>query len=396
MIRKIAEESLQIHRQTDPSGSVSWSRIDGSGGTKIYVCVRPVEGQGIHAQVREIYRKLGDFLRQQGSAREAVISERIFFSDLTSQVESMLEIRADFYGESSPATTYLEQPPCQAGVLCELQARVIFSQNPGAMTVRSLEGLAEPATAKVVSYLGYDHLYLHNLTGGLLGDNLSFEEQMVAVFDEAENLLAKEGMTFRDVIRTWIFLSDMERDYDALNRVRSRFFDRANIQMIPASTGIAAKVYPCDRGGSIDLYALRSDRPVEIRLMHAGTLNEAWSYGSNFSRGIVATREDRSVIYLSGTASIDIEGEVVHKGDIEGQVHRMLINIEQLLKGSGAKPADIVRATTYLKHAEHADVFRRVYAEHGFPRDIPLTVCHAAICRPDWLVETELAAIFAH
>ncbi len=127
--------------------------------------------------------------------------------------------------------------------------------------------------------------------------------------------------------------------------------------------------------------------------MHASTLNEAWCYGSAFARGMSAEREDRKVLYLSGTASIDTRGEVVHVGDIAGQVHRMLLNVEELLAGSGAAPGDIVRATTYLKHADDFEIFKRIYREKGFPENIPHTICHADVCRPDWLVETEVAAI---
>jgi enamine deaminase RidA (YjgF/YER057c/UK114 family) len=86
---------------------------------------------------------------------------------------------------------------------------------------------------------------------------------------------------------------------------------------------------------------------------------------------------------------------LVHVGDVEGQAHRMLLNVERLLAGSGAQPGDIVRATTYLKHAEHFDVFKQIYAERGFPLDIPHTICQAAVCRPEWLVEIEAAAICA-
>jgi len=134
---------------------------------------------------------------------------------------------------------------------------------------------------------------------------------------------------------------------------------------------------------------------VQIQVMHAPTLNEAWSYGSSFSRGMTVTREDRTVAYVSGTASIDDTGQVVHVGDIEGQVQRMLLNVEQLLAGSGAQVSDIVRATTYLKDSEDFEAFKRIYTERGFPLNIPHTICKAEVCRPDWLVEIEVTAIFA-
>ena len=392
---------LEVEHPTLQEGGVTASRINGCGPVKLYVCVSPRGEGGIVEQVREIYDRLHAFLGKQGAGRRDVVTERVFFSDLESQVEIFREIREEFYvgGDGRdprrPATTYLQQPPCTPGVLCELQARVLVPVEGEEMIVRDLEGLPPPAAGKMVSCRGYDHIYLHNLTGGEPGDGMEYAAQMEQVFDLAEQILEREGLTFRDVIRTWIYVDEMERDYADLNRVRTAFFERVGVRRLPASTGIQGGVYPLDRGGSLDLYALRTERPVKIEVMHAPTLNEAWSYGSSFSRGITVAREDRIVAYVSGTASIDTEGRVVHVGDIEGQVHRMLLNVEELLAGSGAGPEDIVRATTYLKRPGDAEAFKRIYAERGFPLDIPHTICHADVCRPDWLVEIEVAAIFS-
>jgi enamine deaminase RidA (YjgF/YER057c/UK114 family) len=385
----------RIRRTSRDGGDTAWSRIDGRGATKIYVRIRPAAAGGFEDQVREIYRKLQALLWEEGAGPENVVSEKVFFRRLEAQVEAFRHVRDDFYapwGASRPATTYLHQPPCGSGADLELQARVLFAAGPDAMTVRDL-GLPEPAAGKIVSFRGYEHVYLHNLSGGVPRDGLSYRQQMERVFDGADRVLTRLGMSFQDVIRTWIYLVDMERDYADLNRARNAFFERIGLARIPASTGIQGGVYPCDRGGSMDLYAFRTERPVEVEQMHARTLNEAWDYGSSFARGMRVTREDRTVLYLSGTASVDTRGEVVHVGDIEGQVHRMLLNVEELLAGSGAGPSDVIRATTYLKYAEDFDTFRRVYAERGFPSDLPHTICHADVCRPDWLVEIEVAAI---
>ncbi len=388
-------EPARLRRTTRHGGDAAWSRIDGSGAAKIYACIRPRTSGDVAEQARDIYRQLASLLQEEGAAPENVVSEKVFFRHLESQVDSLRRQRNDFYapfGATRPATTYLHQPPCGSAGDLELQARILFAGGPEAMKVRDL-GLPEPAAGKIVSFRGYDHVYLHNLTGGAPGDGLSYREQMERVFDGAEEILGREGLSFKDVIRTWIYLAEMERDYDDLNRVRNAFFERAGVTRIPASTGIQGGVYPRDRGGSMDLYALRTQRPAEVDQMHAGTLNEAWDYGSSFARGMRVSREDRTVLYLSGTASIDTEGDVVHVGDVEGQIHRMLLNVEELLAGSGAGPNDIIRATTYLKHAEDYDAFRRIYAERGFPADLPHTICHADVCRPDWLVEIEVAAI---
>ena len=391
---------LQVKRLEQQENSVAVSRIDGCRAIELYVGVRPANRGDLADQVREIYQKLNGLLREQGGGRKNVITEKVFFSNIGEQVETFRRIREEFYvggngtSPSLPATTYQHQPPCEKAVLCELQACVFIPVEAEGMVVRDLEGLVVPAVGKVVSCRGYDHIYLHNLTGGTPGDGMDYAGQIEAVFDLAEKILEQEDLTFKDVIRTWIYVDEMKRDYDDLNRVRTAFFERVGVKRLPASTGVQGDVYPCDRGGSMDLYALRTERPVEVEMMHASTLNEAWSYGSAFARGMTVEREDRTVAYVSGTASIDTKGNVVHIGDIEGQVRRMLLNVEELLHGSAAQLSDIVQATTYLKHAEDCETFKRVLGEKDFPLDIPHTICKADICRPDWLVEIEVMAIF--
>ena len=395
--RENCAASVRVERSTWHEGAVAASRISGSGVVKLYVRVQPVGGGDLVEQVRDIYQKLGELLHEQHAGPQNVITEKVFFADPPGQLEPFNRIRAEFYGSATsvPATTYLRQPPCTPGVLCELQARVVFSEGKEEVTVRDLDGVAAPAAGKVVSYRGYDHIYLHNLTGGTAGDGRDFHAQTEHVFARSEEILEGQGLSFTDVIRTWLYVDEMERDYDDLNEVRNAFFARHGVERLPASTGIEGGVYPFDRGGAMDLYVLRTERPVQIDVMHAPTLNEAPVYGSAFSRGLTVTREDRTVAYVSGTASIDENGDVVHVGDIAGQSSRTLLNIEQLLVGSGAAPTDIVRATTYLKRAEDCKVFLRSWRERGFPESIPHTVCRADVCRPDWLCETEVVAIYA-
>lgn len=242
----------------------------------------------------------------------------------------------------------------------------------------------------MVSYRDYDHFFLHNITG----EGSGFAAQAGDIFTRAATALSQEELRFADTIRTWIYLPNMERDYQALNQVRRTFFARQGVHRLPASTGIEGGVWPTDRQIAMDLYTLRAARPLRVEVLSARTMNEAPAYGSAFSRGIAVTREDRKVVYVSGTASIDETGEVLHLGDIEGQVHRMLSNVEQVLANAGGSLSDVVRATTYLKNTGDAEVLARIYQQRGMPRDLPHTICRAAVCRPTWLCEVEVAAIF--
>ena len=59
-------------------------------------------------------------------------------------------------------------------------------------------------------------------------------------FANIEGLLAAEGATWKDVVRTTCYLRDIERDYDAFNDERNRFYREKALDPLPASTGIQA------------------------------------------------------------------------------------------------------------------------------------------------------------
>ena len=391
---------LKITRFGDWNSTTQVARIEGLGSTELYICARPTRNEGGFAeQARSMYDNLFEVLSEHGAGPRNVITEKVFFSDVDRQFRDLGEIRERWYNrvlhtaEYLPATIFLHQPPCHPGRLCELQVYALFPTGKDEVKVRTLDGTPGLASGKVMEHRGVRHLYLTNLTGGEETDGIDFVAQAEDMFGRAEALLQKEGLSFRDVVRTWIYVNNMERDYADLNRVRTEFFHEHGVTRLPASTGIQGATYPRERGCAMDLYTLVSDRPVEVVVMHAPTMDEASEYGSSFSRGIKVVREDRIVLYVSGTASIDHEGRVLHIGDIEGQVHRMLLNVEELLQGQNATPDDIVTVITYLKEPNFLDTFYRVCEERSFPKNAPNTISVADICRPEWLCEIEAIAV---
>ena len=392
--------NLKIARFGDRNSTTQVTRIDGVGSTELYICVRPTHDEGrFDEQALSMYDNLFKVLSEHGAGPRNVITEKIFFSDVDRQFLDLGEIRKNWYNRTMhtaqylPATIFLHQPPSQPGRLCELQVYVLFPTGGDEVKVRTFDRMPGLASGKVVEHRGLRHLYLTNLTGGEDTDDLSFSAQAEDMFARAETLLNREGLSFPDVVRTWIYVNNIERDYDELNRVRTRFFREHGVSRLPASTGIQGATYPRERGCAMDLYTLVGDPPLEIEVMHAATMDEACEYGSSFSRGMKVVREDRTVLYLSGTASIDTEGMVLHVGDIEGQVHRMLLNVEGLLEAQNATPDDLVTVITYLKKPEFLAPFYQVYKERSFPQDAPNTVSVADVCRSDWLCEIETIAV---
>jgi len=59
-------------------------------------------------------------------------------------------------------------------------------------------------------------------------------------------LLAAEGATWHDVIRTTCYIRDIERDYDPFNRIRTAFFEWLGLDPLPASVGVQARLCRSD------------------------------------------------------------------------------------------------------------------------------------------------------
>ena len=67
-----------------------------------------------------------------------------------------------------------------------------------------------------------------------------FRAQLLRTYDNITGLLAAEGATWKDIVRTTCYLRDIERDYEAFNEVRTEFFRQQGLDPLPASTGIQA------------------------------------------------------------------------------------------------------------------------------------------------------------
>lgn len=385
-----------------PSGddTIQSSRIAGRDYVEIHASARPdPSASGFEAQSLSACENLRRLIGLEGGSLRDIVAEKVFLSDIRSQVGPFDRIRREFMeGDGgapalSPATTLVQQPPARPGQLLEIQAVAVLPGGSGRLISRRMEGLPPGASGRVVEVGELRHLYLAGVVGGTEGDGLDAYGQASSMFRCAEVCLGAEQIPFRDVLRTWIHLPDIDRTYADLNRARSEFFTQRGVRPAPASTGIQGVVYPPDRKCGLSLTTIVGRKRVPSRPVHAPTMNEAPSYGSDFSRGIAADLPDRRVIYVSGTASIDAEGRVVHVGDIEGQVDRMLLNVEEILAGQGTGYAGLVSAITYLKRPEFLEPFRRVAARRGLAERIPNSIVVAGVCRPEWLCEIEAVAV---
>lgn len=128
-------------------------------------------------------------------------------------------------------------------------------------------------------------------------------------------------------------------------------------------------------------------------------LNEAYDYGSAFSRGMRIDLNGLTILLISGTASIDGRGNTIHVGDFRAQTRRTFENITGLLAAEGATWHDIVRTTCYLRDIERDyQAFNEerstFYKDHQLDPMPASTGIQAILCRPDLLIEIEAIAMF--
>jgi 2-iminobutanoate/2-iminopropanoate deaminase len=138
---------------------------------------------------------------------------------------------------------------------------------------------------------------------------------------------------------------------------------------------------------------------VKRAITNHATLNEAYDYGSAFSRGMRIDLNGLSILLISGTASIDEVGCTVHVGDFRAQLKRTYENITKLLAAEGATWHDIVRTTCYLRDIERDyDSFNEertaFFKAEGLDPLPASTGIQAILCRPDLLIEIEAIAMF--
>jgi enamine deaminase RidA (YjgF/YER057c/UK114 family) len=158
----------------------------------------------------------------------------------------------------------------------------------------------------------------------------------------------------------------------------------------PSGTLQPAQPPPCGAGGPIEKHAIR-----------AGTvLNEAYDYPrpSSFARGLRFDIGDKTMLLISGTASIDDAGRTVHEGDFRAQLWRTYRNISALLESEGATWHDIVRTTCYLRDIERDykdfnEVRTAFFDWLGLDPLPASTGIQARLCREDLLVEIEAIAV---
>jgi enamine deaminase RidA (YjgF/YER057c/UK114 family) len=287
--------------------------------------------------------------------------------------------------------SFLIQPPAVRRRFCEVQIHASRPRSDRCSIV--WKGSLPGPVCTTVLRSGARHLRMLSVVPRLSTSRQStLADLAYEMFAFASHGLTDRGLSIHDVVRTWIYLRDIERDYAAFNEGRRRFFQTTGIVRFPASTGIEAGLADSNSPLAMDLYAVGPGGEADIDAMNPAPMGEARAYGSFFARGTLLRQAGQRLAFVSGTASIDLQGRIVAPGDAKGQLRCMLANAAGVLEQAGLGLADAVSVTTYLRRASSLSEFRRAAQAAGLPASVPTAIVVADICRPEWLCEIELVA----
>lgn len=255
-----------------------------------------------------------------------------------------------------------------------------------------VEGMKAPCKAVAVSTGGSNHIFLKNAIPKKRG---CINDQAEQAFRNIVKFCTDNGFTFDDVIRTWIYVSDIDSNYAGMNAARNIIFDSQGVtpgQRFPASTGIQGRSGEANDLILLDAVILADIKDGQVKPIKAlSHLNDTSDYAVRFERGVEVTYGDRTHYYISGTASISNKGEILFPCDVARQTDRVLENIDALLKSSGSRFEEMAYLIVYIRDMSDFSVVEQRLSEKLVK--VPYIILHASVCRPGWLVEMEGIAI---
>lgn len=345
----------------------------------------PCEGRSFNEQADNLLHQLKLYLENSTYSLDALLQARFYVSDATNQFE-LLKAH-DLYQLLMPSgvVTYIEQPPlCGAKISLllwfaegEIEHRVVSSNPYGTVAQVGAQGLDF-----LVQSVRYSHV-----------DNREDSEyQTKKAFQLHKDYLLEQKMNLKDHChRTWIYVRDVDRNYAGVVKGRNEVFASEGLTADThyiASTGIGGA--SCDSNAlvAMDFFSVKGLSDHQIDYLHAlEYLNPTHEYGVAFERGTYLDFPDARYYFISGTASIDKNGECVHRGDVMTQAGRLFLNIEKLLESADGTLSDVAYFIVYLRDVSDYSAIN-AYMHLRFP-NTPFLITEARVCRPEWLIEVE-------
>jgi enamine deaminase RidA (YjgF/YER057c/UK114 family) len=387
-----AVQMIQFDRTSDFSACSRFSTAVGC--EEFFMTVRTRPGIDFTTALDELSREYAAVVDREGLSDASVVFSRLFVSDFVNQQE-LLGTSPFHKRLLEGALSIIGQKPLGGGQLSLFSYHIRRQGNKFlAKKATRAPGPDDYSNRCVASLENYRLLYTAN---DLNGFRSGAYEQTKEIFDSLRDRIDENGMNLlANTIRTWIFVRDIDNQYNDMVRARREYFTAHGLTdktRYLASTGIqgagasAATLVAVD---SLSIGGLKSGQIV--RMEAPANLSPTILYNVTFERGLRVRFGDRSHLYISGTASVNDKGMVMHKGDVKMQTRRTVENLRALLREQQATAKDLAYLLVYLRNFHEWPLVEDVLRDE-IGGDTPLIPFEAKVCRPAWLVEMEGVAV---
>lgn len=347
-----------------------------------FLCVEAPTGLTFSEGLKAVSRMYKEELTSRGLSSQTEVCIRYYLSDISNQAEELR--RAIQHSHSDSFISVIGQPPA-SGAKIAMTAYHITADN-----ILKTKTASNSITVTHGKYRSLWHACRPDTRG-------PSDEQTKQVFKQySENLAAHDATMKDNSVRTWIYVRDVDNNYQGMVDERIAIFNDEGLTRSThyiASTGIEGCGEQVSDLVFMDSLSIAGLQPGQRTFLTATDyLCPTHDYNVTFERGTTIRFGDRAHHYISGTASIDREGNVLYLGDVVRQTRRTLENIQALLQSGGSDLEELRSIIVYLRDVGDYEHVKRI-VESTLPEEVAAVYVRGAVCRPQWLVEIEGIAI---
>src|SRR6266849_5753793 len=279
-------------------------------------------------QTDRAMQNLKAILEAGGASFDDVVKTTIFLTDLA-DFNKVNETYGRYFQNAPPARATVQVAALSRG------ARVAIEASAGSFVFVSGQIPVDPATGQLVQ-----------------GDIVAQTER---VMQNLKAILAGAGASFDDVVKTNIYLTDLN-DFTPMNETYGRYFQKSP----PARATVQMAALP--QGARIEIECVAATGSGARAAASPGVVQSAQAPKAigPYSQGIGVSPE--SFLFVSGQIPIDPATGQPVQGDIGAQTERVMENLKAVLEAGGASFDKVVKTTIFV--ADMAD-FAKVNETYG-------------------------------
>jgi enamine deaminase RidA (YjgF/YER057c/UK114 family) len=372
--------------------------------------IYPTSGITVEEQTNNCLNQISTILQTTDLKKWQVIKQVYFVSCKNNEENRYIEkiisnCSYSFFSCYVPTSVIPEAP--LNGSLVALEITIMPLLEIGQIEIKEVNN---------IKYLVINSLNGKYIVGCGLGTILEksdIQKQGNVAFDQMQQVLNNENISFGNVIRQWNYIKDIvgytgeDQHYQIFNDIRSAYYKKATFKNgYPSATGIGMS----HNGVIIDFIALVPVSDTNIIPIKSPVQADAHQYSENvlaqnttstakkttpkFERAKIVLNKNQGTIYVSGTAAI--KGELSSdQFEIKQQTSLTIENIYQLVSNgnltlqgiNGSFVATPQYFRVYIKNRSDFKLVQDIVSKKL--GKIPVLYVEADICRPELVVEIE-------